>query len=111
MVEYNSVSTTLNSVFGSLSDPTRRDMLLRATKKELSIGELAKPYSMSFAAVAKHVTILEEAGLVTKRQVGKQQLVKTNPQKMRVARAYLEKYEQLWRSRFSQLDELLVNNK
>ena len=89
MVEY---SSTLDIVFHSLSDPTRRDILKRVSKKELSISTLSKPYNLSFAAVAKHVAVLEAAKLITKRRVGKEQLVSVQPATFKESNACLMQY-------------------
>lgn len=105
MVERNA---RLDSVFHSLSDSTRRDILRRVSQRELSISELARPYRMSFAAVAKHVAVLESARLVRKHQVGKQHRVRVEPQTVQLAQELLEKYKKLWMSRFSALDDLLA---
>ncbi len=106
MVEY---SIDLNTVFGSLADETRRDILKRVSKREHSISELAKPYKrfMSFAGIAKHVSILESARLITKRREGKRQIIGIAPKAVKVAITHLEKYEKVWNDRFSALDELL----
>lgn len=106
MVEY---SSTLDIVFHSLSDATRRDILKRVSKKELSISTLAKPYSLSFAAVAKHVSVLEAAELITKRKVGKEQMVSVLPETLKAANACLAQYEKIWNARFGALDILLKN--
>lgn len=104
MVEYK---LSLDSIFTSLADPTRREILMRVSQNELSISELAKPHNMSFAAIAKHISMLEAAHLIRKRRVGKQQLVSMSVQTVQKAKKELEKYEKLWNKRFSQLDELL----
>lgn len=106
MVEY---SNTLDIVFHSLSDATRRDILKRVSKEELSISTLAKPYSLSFAAVAKHVAVLEEARLITKHKVGKEQIVSVQPATFAAAKACLAQYEKIWNARFDALDALLKN--
>lgn len=104
MVEYKS---RLDSTYHSLSDPTRRDILLRVSQQELSIREIAEPYEMSFAAVAKHVAVLESAMLVQKRKVGKQQIVRAKPEVINLMQIDLEKYMKMWEDRFEALDELL----
>lgn len=106
-LQLSSQTSMLNTVFNSLSDPTRRDILLRVSSQKLSIGELAKPYNMSFAAVAKHVAVLESAKLVIKHKSGKLQLVTVSPNTLKLAQAHLSSYEKMWRSRFDALDELL----
>lgn len=105
MVEYNTVQ--LDAVFGSLADPTRRDILRRVSKKELSISTLAAPYRMSFAAIAKHVGVLEAAQLVAKRREGKQQIVSIVPKTVAEAARHLQEYEKMWNTRFDALDKLL----
>jgi DNA-binding transcriptional ArsR family regulator len=104
MVEY---TLQLDSVFGSLADPTRRDILSRLTGGELSVSELARPYSLTLAAISKHVKVLESAQLVVKQRRGKEQLVRLSPQALADADAYLKQYEQLWHGRLNALDEFL----
>ncbi len=106
MVEY---SINLDAVFSSLADATRRDILKRVSKQALSISALASPYKkkMSFAAIAKHVQVLESARLIKKKRVGKQQIIRMEPKAVGVALTHLETYEKMWESRFSALDELL----
>lgn len=104
MVEY---TLSLDTVFGSLSDPTRRDILERVAKAELSVGEIALPYDMSLAAVSKHLKILERASLIVKRKKGKEQLVSMNAQALENADSYLEQYRQLWEKRLDSLGAYL----
>jgi DNA-binding transcriptional ArsR family regulator len=105
MVEY---VLNLDSVFGSLADPTRRDMLQRLTGQELSVSELAQPYEhMTLAAVSKHLKVLEKARLIIKRRRGKQQIVKLSPQTLAEATGYLESYRQMLEGRLDALEEYL----
>ncbi|MDB5179319.1 MAG: ArsR family transcriptional regulator [Patescibacteria group bacterium] len=89
MIEY---SLQLDSIFGSLADPTRRDILRRVAGVELSVSEIAQPYNLSLAAVSKHLKILEKAKLVIKRRQGKQQFVQASPVAIKGAARYLEFY-------------------
>ena len=104
MVEY---SLQLDSIFASLADPTRRDILARVARAELSISELAIHYDMSFAAIAKHLKIMEAARLIIKRKDGKKQMVSLAPQALASADEYLEQYRQMWQSRYDKLDKLI----
>jgi len=97
----------LDSVFGCLADPTRRDILQQVAAKELSIGEIAARYDLTFAAISKHLKILEKAQLVIKQRRGKQQMVHMNPQSLTLAQDYLKQYEQLLNDRFDALDTYL----
>jgi DNA-binding transcriptional ArsR family regulator len=108
MVEY---TLRLNSIFGSLADPTRRDILRRLAKKELSVTEVAKPYQVSLAAISKHLIILEKAKLVIKRRKGKQLYVELAPRALKDANTYLTRYEKLWEDRFDALEEYLSKEK
>lgn len=108
MVEQNRL---LDSVFHSLADPTRRDILLRVSQHELSVGELAQPYKLSFAAIAKHIAVLESAHLVTKHRQGKLQLVRIAPKTLNRVKKCIDMYEKLWNDRFTALDRVLVNSK
>ncbi len=98
---------TLNNIFKSLADPTRRDILSRLAENEYSISELVQKYSMSFAAVAKHINVLETANLVTKRRSGKEQIITINGESIEYADKYLQKYAVLWSDRFDRLEDLL----
>jgi len=92
----------------ALADTTRRDILARLAAAPASVSTLAARYDMSFAAVQKHVAVLEEAGLVTKQSRGRERIVSGNPARLARARALLVQLEALWRSRFSQLDAVLA---
>ena len=104
MVELN---VTLDKIFGALADVTRRDILKRVSRAEHTISELAQPYTISLAAIAKHVTVLEKAGLITKRRSGKQKVIQIQPKTIKVAAAYLGEYEKIWSARFDALEKLL----
>lgn len=99
---------SLDRLFGALADATRRDILARVMDADASVSELAARYQMSFAAVQKHVAVLERAGLVTKRRDGRAQRVAGNPDALRRANRLLEQFEQIWQARISRLDELLA---
>jgi DNA-binding transcriptional ArsR family regulator len=96
-------------MFGALADRTRRDIVRRAIEGQEGVAELARHYSMSFAAVQKHVAILERAGLVTKVRVGRRKVVRTNREQLRVARRLLDQYEDLWRGRVDRMDALVAD--
>ena len=103
------MQTTLDfdRVFRALADATRRDIVRRAITGEEGVAELAEHYPMSFAAVQKHVAILERAGLVTKVRSGRRKVVRTNVEGLRVARRLLDQYEELWRERVQRMTALL----
>jgi DNA-binding transcriptional ArsR family regulator len=94
-------------VFGALADATRRDIVRRAIDAREGVAELAEHYPMSFAAVQKHVAILERAGLVSKHRSGRRKVVRTNLEGLRVARRLLDQYEELWRGRVDRMAELI----
>jgi len=98
-------------MFGALADATRRDIVRRAIASEEGVAELAQHYPMSFAAVQKHVAILERAGLVTKRRIGRRKVVGINLEGLRVARRLLDRYEELWRGRIARMTELISDTK
>ena len=95
-------------IFGALADATRRDIVRRAIDGGEGVAELAAHYPMSFAAVQKHVAILERAGLVSKRRIGRRKVVRTNVETLRVARRLLDRYEELWRDRIDRMTELVT---
>ena len=94
-------------IFGALSDATRRDIVRRSIGGEEGVAELAEHYSMSFAAVQKHIAVLERAGLVSKHRSGRRKVVCTNLEGLRVARRLLDGYEELWRERVERMQQLI----
>ena len=98
-------------MFGALADHTRRDIVRRAINAEEGIVELASHYPVSFAAVQKHVAVLERAGLITKQRIGRRKVVRTNLEGLRVARRLLDQYEELWRGRIDRMTELIADTK
>src|ERR1700694_3778178 len=95
-------------VFAALADPTPRDIARRAISAEEGVFELASHYPMSFAAVQKHVAVLERAGLITKERIGRRKVVRTNLAALLVARRLLDQYEELWRARIDRMNELIA---
>lgn len=95
-------------LFHALADATRRDIVKRAIKGEHSVSDLAACYEMSFAAVQKHVAVLERAGLVTKTQRGRERLVQTDISAINQASQLLDQFEELWRRRIDKMSELLA---
>ena len=95
-------------VFAALADHTRRDIVRRAISAEEGVLELAGHYPMSFAAVQKHIAILERAGLVSKHRIGRRKIVRTNLEALLVARRLLDQYEELWRARIDRMNELIA---
>ena len=97
-----------DAMFGALADRTRRDIVRRAIDAREGVAELAGHYPMSFAAVQKHVAILERAGLVTKQRIGRRKVVRANLDGLRIARRLLDQYEELWRGRLDRMAELVA---
>lgn len=97
----------LDITFQALADPTRRGMLAELRLGERSVGELAKPYAMSFAGASKHVAVLEKAGLIERRKVGRNYLCQLRAEPLREADAYLRQWERFWTSRLDTLEQLL----
>lgn len=98
-------------VFAALGDPTRRDIVRRAIAGEEGVAELAGHYPMSFAAVQKHVAILERAGLVAKERHGRRKVVRTLPDALRTAQRLLAEYEELWRGRIARMTDIIETSK
>ena len=96
-------------MFHALGDPTRRDIVQRVLHGERSVSELARDYPMSFAAVQKHVSVLERAELVTKQRRGREQLVHPNLGTVRRAAAALERLEATWRERLQRFEQSLAD--
>jgi len=104
MVEY---STHLDAVFHALADPTRRAMLGHLAGRELTIGELATPFHMSFAGASKHVRVLEQAGLVKRTIQGRSHLCRLEAARLAEANAWLRRYEGFWSTKLDTLESLL----
>ena len=102
---------SIGQVFHALADATRRDILRRSARGDLSVSRLASSYPMSFAAVQKHVAVLERAGLVAKERRGREQLVRTDPDAVRRARQFLDQLETAWRGRVDRMSELLARER
>ena len=98
-------------IFSALADTTRRDIVRRAIAGEEGVAELASHYPMSFAAVQKHVAILERAGLVSKQRIGRRKVVRTSVERIRVAQDLLDRYQELWRGRFDRMEALINESK
>jgi DNA-binding transcriptional ArsR family regulator len=99
----------VDRIFHALADATRRDILKRTALGDTSVSRLADAYAMSFAAVQKHVAVLEGAGLVTKESRGRERLVRADPATIARAQQLLDAYADLWRSRIDRLDALLTD--
>ena len=104
MVEY---SAHLDAVFHALADPTRRAMLGRLAMRELTVGELATPFRMSFAGASKHVRVLENAGLLTRTISGRTHLCRLEAARLAEADAWLRRYERFWSEKLDTLESLL----
>ena len=95
-------------LFHALADATRRDIVGRTLDEHFSVSSLASGYPMSFAAVQKHVAVLERAGIVTKERAGRRKVVRTDIERLRLARGLLDLYEQLWRGRIERMKDLIA---
>jgi DNA-binding transcriptional ArsR family regulator len=104
MVEYNAA---LDDIFSSLADPTRRDLLRRLRPHKQSVSDLARHYDLSFAAVSKHLQVLERARLVHKHRQGREQQVELSPGGLKRADKYLEQYRKQWEDRLDRLEGFL----
>jgi len=100
----------VDAIFQALADATRRDIVARVIEREQSVSSLAARYAMSFAAVQKHVAVLERASLVSKTRQGREQIVRADPTAIGGARALLEHYERLWRHRAARIDAILAEH-
>jgi DNA-binding transcriptional ArsR family regulator len=105
MVEHD--SPALDIIFHALGDATRRGMLARLALGEKSVGELAEPFSMSFAGASKHVKVLEEAGLIRREVRGRTHICRLNPGPLASADQWLRHYERFWTGRLDALEQLL----
>lgn len=100
----------VDRIFRALADRTRRDIVRRTLVGDVSVSQLADSYDMSFAAVQKHVAVLEGANLITKHSHGRERLVRANPATIRRAQQLLDQFEQVWRDRMTRLDALLADD-
>ncbi len=98
-----------DALFHALADRTRRDIMRRVLAGEFSVSVLAAKYEMSFAAVQKHVAVLERAGLLTKRRSGREQLASGDVAAVRSVASMLTELEQVWRGRIARIDELIAS--
>jgi DNA-binding transcriptional ArsR family regulator len=108
MVVDRLVEDDVDELFRALADPTRRDILRRCATSEPSVSRLAQAYPMSFAAVQKHIAVMERAGLVTKERRGREQLVRTDIEAVSRARQSLDELEAVWRGRVERMSDVLA---
>jgi DNA-binding transcriptional ArsR family regulator len=108
VVDYELSDADVDRVFHALADATRRDILQRTLVGDVSVSRLAASYAMSFAAVQKHVAVLERAGLVSKESSGRERLVRADPATIVRAQELLDAYTALWRGRIDRLDAVLA---
>jgi DNA-binding transcriptional ArsR family regulator len=99
-----------DALFHALADRTRRDIMRRVLAGEHSVSTLAAKYDMSFAAVQKHVAVLEKAGLLTKRRSGREQLARGDVEAVRSVASLLVDLEQIWRGRIARIDDLIASD-
>jgi DNA-binding transcriptional ArsR family regulator len=107
MVVHQLADREVDRIFRALADTTRRDIFERVIGQGLSVSSLANEYEMSFAAVQKHVSVLERASLVTKERQGREQIVHGNVPTLRRATALLEAFEGIWTGRAARIAEIL----
>jgi len=105
------VENRLDTTFQALADPTRRGMLASLALGEKSIGELGEPLRMSFAGAAKHVKVLESAGLIGRRKDGRRQICTLKAEPLAEAEAWLRQWENFWTSRLDRLEALIESDK
>lgn len=104
-------TTDYDRTYRALADATRRDIVRRAIDSQEGVAELAEHYPMSFAAVQKHISVLEQAGLVVKVRIGRRKVVRTNLDGLLAARRLLDQYEDLWRRRIDRMTALIDDDK
>lgn len=97
-------SPSLDSVFAALSDSTRRAILERLTAGEATILELAEPFGVSLPAISKHIKVLENAGLISREKIGRENIITLQPTTLRGAADYFSQYEAFWESQFDALE-------
>jgi DNA-binding transcriptional ArsR family regulator len=105
------VENRLDTTFQALSDPTRRGMLASLALGERSIGELGEPFAMSFAGAAKHVKVLESAGLIERRKAGRKQICTLRPEPLAEAERWLKQWEEFWTVKLDRLQANIERDK
>jgi DNA-binding transcriptional ArsR family regulator len=105
------VENRLDMTFHALSDPTRRGMLASLALGEKSIGELAEPFAMTFAGASKHVKVLEDAGLITRRKTGRTHVISIDAKPLEEAERWLRQWEKFWTVRLDRLEALIQRDK
>jgi DNA-binding transcriptional ArsR family regulator len=105
------VENRLDTTFQALSDPTRRGMLASLALGERSIGELGEPFAMSFAGAAKHVKVLESAGLIERRKAGRKQICTLRPEPLAEAERWLKQWEEFWTVKLDRLQAIIERDK
>jgi DNA-binding transcriptional ArsR family regulator len=100
---------TLDTTFSALSDPTRRRIIESLSRQEMRVTELAEPFSMSLPAVSKHLRVLENAGLLKRRRLGREHHLQLNPAPIQRASAWIEQYRKFWEGSLDRLAEYLEN--
>lgn len=105
------VENRLDSTFQALADPTRRGMLASLALGDRSIGELGEPFSMTFAGAAKHVRVLESAGLIARRKAGRRQICTLNAGPLAEAEQWLRQWEKFWNVRLDRLEAAIERDK
>jgi len=101
------VEQRLDAIFHALADPTRRGMLGSLALGDKSVGELGEPFAMSFAGAAKHVKVLESAGLIERRRAGRKHMCSLNPEALQAAEGWLKQWEKFWSVRLDRLQALV----
>jgi DNA-binding transcriptional ArsR family regulator len=105
------VDNRLDTVFHALADPTRRGMLASLALGEKSVGDLAEPFAMSFAGASKHVKVLEDAGLLSRRKIGRTHLIRLEAKPLEEAERWLRQWEKFWAVRLDRLEALVERDK
>ena len=105
------VENRLDTTFRALADPTRRGMLANLALGEKSIGELAEPFEMSFAGASKHVKVLEDAGLIARRKLGRTHLISIDAKPLEEAERWMRRWERFWNNRLDRLEALIETDK
>src|SRR5947209_15677074 len=105
------VEERLDSTFRALADPTRRGMLASLALGDKSIGQLAEPFAMSFAGASKHVKVLEDAGLIARRKLGRTHLISIDAKPLEEAERWIRQWEKFWNTRLDRLEALIERDK
>ena len=101
------IEDSLSPCFAALADPTRRAILARLSKREMTVNELAEPFAMSLPAISRHLKVLEKSGLITRSRTAQTRPARFEPKAMQAVAGWVDQYRNFWDASFDRLDDYL----